>query len=82
MRGDRKGRLSSAFYLIAILVAFLWTWVSLALYVVAALLWLVPDLTARHKHGPHFVLSVEVWRDLSGLQQSNPPLPNPKRRQT
>lgn len=41
--GDWKARLSLALYLIAILVALLWTWVSLALYVVAALLWLVPD---------------------------------------
>lgn len=41
--GDWKARFSLALYLIAILVALLWTWVSLALYVVAALLWLVPD---------------------------------------
>jgi uncharacterized membrane protein len=46
--GDWKGRLSSALYLIAILVAFLWTWISLTLYVVAALLWLVPDRRIEH----------------------------------
>ena len=27
------------------------------------------DPIARHKLGPHFVLSVEVWRDLSGLNR-------------
>jgi uncharacterized membrane protein len=43
VRGDWKGRLSSALYFIAVPVAFLWTWVSLAIYVVAALIWLVPD---------------------------------------
>ena len=43
VRGDWKGRVSSVLYFIAVPVAFLWTWVSLAIYVVAALLWLVPD---------------------------------------
>jgi uncharacterized membrane protein len=30
-------------YAVAILFAFWWDWISLALYVVVALLWLIPD---------------------------------------
>ena len=41
--GDWKGKLSPLFYLAAIPLAFVATWVSLALYVAVALLWLVPD---------------------------------------
>jgi uncharacterized membrane protein len=41
--GDWKGKLSPVLYAIAIPVAFWWQWVSLALYVLAALLWLIPD---------------------------------------
>jgi uncharacterized membrane protein len=41
--GDWKGKLSAVLYAVAIPVAFWWQWVSLALYVFAALLWLIPD---------------------------------------
>jgi uncharacterized membrane protein len=40
---DAKGRLSVIFYLVAILVAFAQPWVSAAIYVGVALMWLVPD---------------------------------------
>jgi uncharacterized membrane protein len=40
---DWKGRLSPVLYVVAILVAFLWPWVSVAIYVFAALMWVVPD---------------------------------------
>ena len=40
---DWKGKLSPALYALAILSTFFWTWVAQALYVVVALLWLVPD---------------------------------------
>jgi uncharacterized membrane protein len=40
---DWKGRLSPALYVVAILVAFLSPWVSVAIYVFAALMWVVPD---------------------------------------
>jgi uncharacterized membrane protein len=40
---DWKGKLSPALYVIAIVVAFQARWVSLGLYVLAALIWLVPD---------------------------------------
>ncbi len=40
---DWKGKLSPFFYLIAIGAAFWTTWISEALYVFTALLWLVPD---------------------------------------
>jgi uncharacterized membrane protein len=40
---DWKGRLSPALYAIALPLAFWWQWVSLGLYVVVALVWLIPD---------------------------------------
>jgi uncharacterized membrane protein len=41
--GDWKGKLSPVLYAIAIPMAFWSRWVSLALYVLVALLWLIPD---------------------------------------
>jgi uncharacterized membrane protein len=46
--GDWKGKLSPLFYLAAIPMAFIATWVSLALYVAVALVWLVPDRRIEH----------------------------------
>ena len=51
---DFKGKISVVIYAVAIACAFLATWLSLALYVVVALMWLVPDrrferLLAEHK---------------------------------
>lgn len=43
LRGDFKGRISPLLYAASIPLAFVSRWVSLALYVVVALLWLVPD---------------------------------------
>ncbi len=40
---DWKGKLSPGLYALGIVSAFWWPWVSLALYVVVALLWLLPD---------------------------------------
>jgi uncharacterized membrane protein len=40
---DLKGKLSIALYLLAIVLAFVRPWVAIALYVVVALVWLVPD---------------------------------------
>ncbi len=40
---DRKGKLSVILYLVAVPLAFVSTWGSLAIYVVVALLWLIPD---------------------------------------
>jgi TMEM175 potassium channel family protein len=40
---DVKGKISPAFYVVAIALAFSARWVSLGLYVVVALIWLVPD---------------------------------------
>jgi uncharacterized membrane protein len=40
---DFKGRLSPLFYLAAIALAFVQPWLSCALYVAVALVWLVPD---------------------------------------
>jgi len=41
--GDWKGKLSSVLYVLGIISTFRWPWVAQALYVLAALMWLVPD---------------------------------------
>jgi uncharacterized membrane protein len=41
--GDWKGKLSPAIYLSAIPLAFVSSWIANGLYVLVALLWLVPD---------------------------------------
>jgi uncharacterized membrane protein len=40
---DRKARLSLALYIVAVPIAFWNCWISQALYVVVALMWLIPD---------------------------------------
>ena len=40
---DMKGKISPAVYLVAVPLAFVNHWVALGLYVVVALMWLVPD---------------------------------------
>lgn len=40
---DIKGKVSVLIYAAAIAVAFYWGWISCALYVVVAIIWLVPD---------------------------------------
>ena|SRR5215813_9517585 len=46
---DFKGRLSVAFYIVAIPLAFVSPWISSALYVFAAALWLIPDPRIERK---------------------------------
>lgn len=41
--GDYKGKLSTILYLLAISIAYLSPWISQSLYVLVALIWLVPD---------------------------------------
>jgi uncharacterized membrane protein len=41
--GDRKGKISGVMYAVAIVVAFFNRWISDAIYVSVALIWLVPD---------------------------------------
>ena len=40
---DRKGRASLAAYVIAFGLAFVWPWVSIAMFVAVAIVWFVPD---------------------------------------
>lgn len=40
---DRKGILSVVFYIIAIGLSFVHTWISLAIYVLVATIWFIPD---------------------------------------
>jgi uncharacterized membrane protein len=46
--GDWKGRLSPVLYVIAIVAAFWVPWVSASIYVLVALIWLVPDRRIEH----------------------------------
>jgi uncharacterized membrane protein len=48
VRGDWKGKLSPVFYILAISLAFVSEWISLGLYVLVALIWLVPDRRIEH----------------------------------
>ena len=40
---DLKGKLSPALYLAAIVLSFWWPWPAVGIYVLVALIWLVPD---------------------------------------
>jgi uncharacterized membrane protein len=40
---DRKGRLSLVLYIIALVCAFFVPWVSIALFVTVAIIWIIPD---------------------------------------
>ncbi len=40
---DKKGKLSSGLYIIAIVLAFFYPMVSVAIYVIVAMIWLIPD---------------------------------------
>ena len=46
--GDWKGKLSPALYALAIPLAFWSRWIALGLYVLVALIWLVPDRRIEH----------------------------------
>jgi len=48
VRGDWKGKLSPVLYAVAILSTFWWKWIALGLYVVVALIWLIPDRRIEH----------------------------------
>ena len=48
VRGDWKGKVSPVLYAVAILSTFWWQWIALGLYVVVALLWLIPDRRIEH----------------------------------
>jgi uncharacterized membrane protein len=47
--GDFKGRVSMVLYLTAVVLAFFYAWVSAALYVVVAIMWLIPDRRIEKK---------------------------------
>jgi uncharacterized membrane protein len=44
VRGDLKGKISIAFYVVAIASSFVSPWLACALYVAVAVMWVVPDL--------------------------------------
>ena len=46
--GDWKGKLSPVFYITAIVSTFWVPWVSQVLYVIVALIWLIPDRRIEH----------------------------------
>jgi uncharacterized membrane protein len=43
VRGDVKGKISMALYLSAIPLAFVRSWISVTIYFIVALIWIVPD---------------------------------------
>lgn len=46
---DRKGKISVAFYIIAIPLAFVNQWIANALYIIVAAIWLIPDRRIESK---------------------------------
>lgn len=46
---DKKGKISIAFYLFGIALAFIYSWLALALYAIVAIMWLVPDRRIEKK---------------------------------
>jgi uncharacterized membrane protein len=48
MGRDFKGKVSVVFYLVAIPLAFVNSWLACALYVVVAVMWLIPDRRIEH----------------------------------
>ena len=55
VQADWKGKLSVALYVLAIAVSLRLGWLSLAIYVAVALIWLVPDQRIEKiaSHTPH-----------------------------
>jgi uncharacterized membrane protein len=49
--GDRKGKISTALYVVAIPLSFVKFWLGLAIYVLVALIWLVPDRRIERRLG-------------------------------
>ena len=49
--GDMKGKLSPLIYVVAIVMAFFNQWISDALYVLVALMWLIPDKRIESRLG-------------------------------
>jgi uncharacterized membrane protein len=45
---DLKGKMSSVFYVAAIALAFVSPWISLAIYALVAMMWLIPDRRIEH----------------------------------
>lgn len=45
---DIKGKISPLFYIAAILLALVSPWISVALYTLVALIWLIPDRRIEH----------------------------------
>ncbi len=46
---DAKGKLSQVLYLVAIVISFFNQWIPLAIYLIVALMWLVPDTRIEKK---------------------------------
>lgn len=47
---DTKGKVSTVLYVVAIAASFLSNWITVALYVVVAIIWLIPDRRMAHLH--------------------------------
>jgi len=49
---DLKGKISPILYIAGIVVAFVNPWISIGLYVLVAVIWLVPDRRIERMVGP------------------------------
>ena len=58
IKRDGKGKLSVVLYLAAIPLAFVSTWISIALYVTVALIWLIPDRRIERALADHHEATV------------------------
>ena len=45
---DLKGKMSSVLYVVAIALAFVSPWISLTIYALVAVMWLIPDRRIEH----------------------------------
>ncbi|MBM3540300.1 MAG: DUF1211 domain-containing protein [Alphaproteobacteria bacterium] len=55
---DTKGKISLALYVVGILLAFVQPWLACAVYLLVAIVWLVPD--SRFERSPHRGLSLLI----------------------
>ncbi|MES2239199.1 MAG: TMEM175 family protein [Bacteroidota bacterium] len=46
---DKKGKISQALYLLAIIISFFNQWISASIYLIVALIWLIPDTRIEKK---------------------------------
>lgn len=46
---DKKGKISLILYITAVSLAYVWTWASVVIYILVAIIWLIPDTRIEKK---------------------------------